>query len=71
MLEIKNMTVSYREKAVLENLSATFEKGRLVSIVGVNGAGKSTLLKSLLGLVNVTDGGAYLDGESVFSPAEQ
>ena len=47
MLEIKNMTVSYREKAVLENLSASFEKGRLVSIVGVNGAGKSTLLKLL------------------------
>ena len=66
MLEIRNLTVSYQGKSVLQNLSAHFRAGALTSIVGVNGAGKSTLLKAILGLAPTKEGEAYVEGESLF-----
>lgn len=55
-LEIRNLSVRYRENLVLDRASLSVETGRLVAVVGPNGAGKSTLLKAILGLVPVTTG---------------
>ncbi|MFD0853311.1 ATP-binding cassette domain-containing protein, partial [Actinomadura adrarensis] len=54
MLEINELTHSYGEQNVLENLSLSVEQGELVSIVGPSGCGKSTLLRCVAGLVRPT-----------------
>ncbi|WP_175620987.1 ABC transporter ATP-binding protein [Chryseobacterium schmidteae] len=47
MLEIKNISVSFKDKNVLQNLNLDIEKGIILGILGKNGAGKTTLFESL------------------------
>ena len=49
MLEIKNLTVSIKDKIILQNLSFKFEKGKTYLLVGPNGSGKSTLAHVIMG----------------------
>jgi len=50
-LEVRGLTVSYREVRALEDVGFATECGRCLALVGPNGAGKSTLLKSLAGIL--------------------
>ncbi|MFC3123585.1 metal ABC transporter ATP-binding protein [Pseudoroseomonas globiformis] len=50
-LEVKELSVAYREAPVLTRVNWTAPAAGLTAIVGPNGAGKSTLLKAALGLV--------------------
>lgn len=52
-VELRNLTVSYRQHPALHHLSGTFAAGSLTAVVGPNGAGKSTLLKSIAGLIPI------------------
>ena len=47
MLEIKNLSVSFKDKDVLQSLNLEIEEGIIVGILGKNGAGKTTLFESL------------------------
>ncbi len=67
MLEIKNVTAGYGKQTVLNGITATFEKGKLTSVIGVNGCGKSTLLKVMLGILPMTDGTVEIDGAELSS----
>lgn len=51
ILEVKNLTVSFGEENVLDDVSFELKKGENVAIMGPNGAGKTVLLKALLGLL--------------------
>lgn len=51
MIQLNNLTVSYRHHPALHHISGRFDKGSLTAVVGPNGAGKSTLLKSLVGVL--------------------
>ena len=51
MLEVRNLSVQYRETVALSNISFNVNTGALVGLIGPNGAGKSTLLKTMLELV--------------------
>ena len=62
MLELKNISVGYGSKTVLEGTSVSFEKGKLSSIIGANGCGKSTMLKAALGILPLSSGEAFIDG---------
>lgn len=62
MIELKNIAAGYSKHTVLENVSITFEKGQLTSIIGKNGCGKSTLLKATLGILPITGGEISLCG---------
>lgn len=46
MIELNAISAGYGKYTILKNVSATFEKGALTSIIGANGCGKSTLLKT-------------------------
>jgi ABC-2 type transport system ATP-binding protein len=46
MLDIQNITVSYDNKNIINDLSLRLEKGQVHGLVGLNGAGKTTLLNS-------------------------
>lgn len=53
-ISIKNLTVAYHQKIILDNLNFNLEIGSLMAIVGPNGSGKTTLLKSIMGLIPST-----------------
>ena len=53
-----------RTKTVaVDSVGFKFYEGEVVSIVGESGSGKTTLAKMLLGLISVTDGEIYFQGE--------
>ena len=65
-LELKNVSYAYEKgKAVLQNVSAELETGKMYAILGPSGSGKTTLL-SLLGALDVpTQGSVLFDGEDI------
>lgn len=56
MLTIENLSKSYGEKPLFQDLSFSVIEGQRIGIIGVNGTGKSTLLKIIAG-VEQADGG--------------
>lgn len=50
-MQIKNLSIAYGQKLVVEDISLQIEKGKMTGIIGPNGAGKSTFLKGLIGLL--------------------
>ncbi|ASS90074.1 MAG: metal ABC transporter ATP-binding protein [Bacillaceae bacterium] len=50
VLQVENLSASYRKNTVLFDVNFVVQAGSLVGIVGPNGAGKSTLLKTILNL---------------------
>ena len=63
-LSIRNLSVAYQKKVVLENVSFSVPKGKLIGIIGPNGAGKSTLIKAILDLVPSISGDVSIFGGS-------
>jgi ATP-binding cassette ChvD family protein len=49
VIELKNVTKSYGDKLLFENLSLSIPAGAIVGIIGANGAGKSTLFRMISG----------------------
>ena len=47
-LTADGLTVGYRKKPVLSNISMKISRGSIVTLIGPNGAGKSTILKSVI-----------------------
>lgn len=56
LMNIKNLTLGYDGKAIVNNISFTVADGDYLCIVGENGSGKTTLIKGLLGLVDPMEG---------------
>ena len=48
-LQVENLTKSYGEQVLFENISFTIEEGRRVALVAKNGTGKTTLLNIIAG----------------------
>lgn len=63
MIEIDNVTKSYRGRAVIDRVSFTARPGEVTGFVGPNGAGKSTTLRTVLGLTRPTSGTATVLGK--------
>ena len=64
MIELKNVSFTYENKTVFENLSLSIKKGEKIGIIGESGCGKSTLLKLMAGLYRPSEGTILVDGES-------
>lgn len=64
-IEIKNVSFSYGERQVINDLSFEINKGEKVALVGLSGSGKSTLINLLLRLYNVDSGKILLDGVNI------
>lgn len=63
MLEVKNISKSYKNKKVLDNFSLDVKKGEIISIIGPSGAGKSTLLRCINGLETLEKGEIIIDNK--------
>jgi ABC-type Fe3+/spermidine/putrescine transport system ATPase subunit len=68
MLEIKDISFTYIEKPVIENISFTIPKGQNTAIIGESGCGKSTLLKLIYGLYNLDSGEIIYNGSPILGP---
>ncbi|HLG36096.1 MAG TPA: ATP-binding cassette domain-containing protein [Bacteroidia bacterium] len=67
MIEIKNISKKFNGKQVIENISATFEKGRTNLVIGGSGSGKTVLMKCMVGLVEVDSGEVIFDSRNFSS----
>lgn len=63
-IEIKNVSKSYKNKKVFENISLKIDKCKFVSFIGSYGSGKTTLLKMIAGIEDVDKGEILIDGKS-------
>ncbi len=61
-IDIRDLTVAYREKPVLWDVDLQVPPGVLIAIVGPNGAGKTSLIKSSLGLIKPAAGSVLIHG---------
>jgi len=63
MLVLTNVGKQYlNDKWALQNITASFEAGKLIALVGANGAGKSTLINLIVGLLEPSQGSINLRG---------
>ncbi len=65
MLKIENLNVHYGGIHALRGVNMDIEEGKIISLIGANGAGKSTTLKSIMGLVNKSEGSVIYRGEDI------
>lgn len=62
MIEARNISKSFGEKQVLDNVSVSFEPGKTNLIIGQSGSGKTVLMKCVVGLFEVDKGEVDYDG---------
>ena len=65
LLEIKNLYKNYGEKQVLNNITLTVPRGKIIGLLGKNGTGKTTLIKLINGLITPTEGEIIFEGEKI------
>ena len=58
ILEIKNLSIFYKEKNILEDINLDIKENEIICIMGSSGSGKSTLLSCLNGFL-IENGGSY------------
>ena len=71
IIELRDLSIGYGNKKVLQNINAKINKGEIVGIIGCNGAGKSTLLKTIRGLLPKQSGEILYFGRKVESFSEK
>ncbi len=68
MLNIQNISFSYTENPVINNVSFTINKGQNIAVIGESGCGKSTLLKLIYGLYDLNEGQIFYEEKPVLGP---
>ncbi|MFI5219755.1 MAG: ABC transporter ATP-binding protein [Bacteroidia bacterium] len=64
MIEGTNISKSFNGKIVLDDISCSFEPGKINLIIGGSGSGKTVLMKCLVGLYDVDEGKVLYDGRN-------
>jgi ABC-2 type transport system ATP-binding protein len=64
-VEVKNIKKSFGDFQAVRGISFTAQAGEVLSLLGPNGAGKSTTISMLSGLLNPSEGDAFIMGHSV------
>ena len=65
LIEVRDLTVGYGDRVVLEGLNFGVRRGEVFAILGASGSGKSTLLKHLIGLYHPIKGDVLISGASL------
>ena len=68
MIEVRNITKSFDNNIILENVSLEVNQGEAVVIIGGSGCGKSTLLRCMNRLITPEKGEVFIDGENIMDP---
>ena len=64
MLEIKNITICYKDRPAVKHFSMTLRQGEIASFVGESGSGKTTVIRAVIGLL--AGGGRVVEGDILF-----
>ena len=67
MIQLKELTLGYGQRVLLDKVSAQISGGQLLALLGRNGTGKSTLLRAIMGLEKMQTGEIILQGENITS----
>ena len=65
MLEVREITVVFDHRPVLDAVSLTVGTGEVVALLGPSGSGKSTLLRVIAGLLVADEGSVWLDDRDI------
>lgn len=65
ILHIENLKKYYGKTKGIEDFSLELEEGEIFGLIGPNGAGKSTTIRSVMDLINRTNGKVYFDGQEL------
>jgi len=65
MLKLENVASYYGESLAIDQINLEIKEGNFHGIIGKNGMGKSTLLKTIMGLMDKTDGSINLAGKDI------
>ncbi len=65
LLEVRDLTVSYGERVVLNGIDLTLANGRVLVVIGPNGAGKTTLIRAISGVVPLSYGRLAFEGRNL------
>lgn len=65
MIRIENLKKRFKKLQVLDDISALFCSGQVVSLIGPNGSGKTTLIKSVLGMVEPDNGKIFINQQMI------
>lgn len=66
-IEVRNFSMKFGKKTVIDNLSFEVKKGETFGFLGSNGSGKTTTIRALLGIYRPTEGELLING-SKFTP---
>ncbi|MFH7818629.1 ABC transporter ATP-binding protein [Neobacillus thermocopriae] len=64
-IETKNLTISYGDTLIINELDLKIPKGEITVFIGANGCGKSTLLRSIARLLKPNSGTVLLEGKAI------
>src|SRR5215217_7986596 len=64
-IEFRNVTKTFGEMSVVDNLSLKIDDGEFIVLLGPSGCGKTTTLRMLAGLESVTSGDIFINGERI------
>ncbi len=70
-LKVHDLSVFYRQKAVVKNVSFSVQKGELVALLGLNGSGKTTLMKGICSLLKTKGECVINDVSTKNTPVKQ
>lgn len=65
MIEIKNLSKSFHNHEVLNQLNLTIQTGETMVVIGRSGVGKTVLLKNIIGLLKPDSGEVLIDGQDI------
>lgn len=65
ILKLKNISVFYGDKKILDNINIEFERNKITSIIGPSGCGKTTLLKTINKII-LEENNAQITGDMEF-----
>lgn len=65
MIELKNVSMSFQDRRILDDVSLQVQRGEILVVIGPSGAGKSTLLRLMIGLLKPDAGQIWVDGREI------
>ena len=71
MIKVENVYKSFEGRTILNDISHTFETGKVNLIIGQSGSGKTVLLKSMVGLHTIDQGDIIYDDIQFNSASKQ
>ena len=65
MIKLENVSKKIRDRIVLNNISFSFEDGKIYGLKGINGSGKTMLMRMIAGLIYPTEGRILVEGKEL------